>query len=429
MGVTEELEELRQQGLTSKNAGDLKDAEGLSTPEASENAIKAELERTRLANYGKDASDYLKAASPLKKKGPSTNPFDDDKSDDEEVQSQDAGSNKNAKDISNLIQITNDFSVVGDLTESAVAVKDDDKDDEGLNSRMDCLFGAVPQICPIDSVESATSSARDALDEHVFQRVDGATASIRSALDEHIVPSVDKVRRQSMETVDDFHKRSLETMVSARQQSAQAFDSASSETQRLLGEVQSTSQKGFEAFQQQSQALLENSKKTMDGVSANTMALVDETVKPGFTGLWSALTVTYAPWYSGTAEGWRALVGDAWYLVLVEATLRAFGRVVFCNNPVTGIFIWIGILCASPLAAFCSLLGVVTVSRELVSGCSWFAFTFEKFLMCPLFGENCLFCDCSAPGECYCPIFGYGTRHDSKRAIRSECCSGWGGSR
>lgn len=66
MGVKEELEALRNQGVTKKNASKLKGASGLSTPEAEENAIKAEQERTRIANYGKEADSNLKSYNEAK---------------------------------------------------------------------------------------------------------------------------------------------------------------------------------------------------------------------------------------------------------------------------------------------------------------------------------------------------------------------------
>ncbi|VEU39077.1 unnamed protein product [Pseudo-nitzschia multistriata] len=66
MGVKEELEALRSQGVTKKNASKLKDASGLSTPEAEENAIKAEQERTRIGNYKKDAEQNLQSYNEAK---------------------------------------------------------------------------------------------------------------------------------------------------------------------------------------------------------------------------------------------------------------------------------------------------------------------------------------------------------------------------
>ena len=66
MGVKEELAALRSQGVTKKNASKLKDATGLSTPEAEENAIKAEQERTRVGQYGKEAEKNLKSYNEAK---------------------------------------------------------------------------------------------------------------------------------------------------------------------------------------------------------------------------------------------------------------------------------------------------------------------------------------------------------------------------
>lgn len=66
MGVKEELEALRNQGVTKKNVSKLKDASGLSTPEAEESAIKAEQERIRIANYGKEADKNLKSYNEAK---------------------------------------------------------------------------------------------------------------------------------------------------------------------------------------------------------------------------------------------------------------------------------------------------------------------------------------------------------------------------
>jgi hypothetical protein len=111
------------------------------------------------------------------------------------------------------------------------------------------------------------------------------------------------------------------------------------------------------------------------------MAIVNEKVKPGYQNFIEAsqeaiLSMreqcqTYAPCYTGTAPGWVSLTSitgisvTPWYWVLEEASLRAFGRVVFCDNPLTGIFILLGILYASPPAACCAMLSVLTVSRTM----------------------------------------------------------------
>jgi nascent polypeptide-associated complex subunit alpha len=61
--VQEELEELRKQNLTKKNAESLKDAKGLSTPEKEESQIKAELAKTKVGVYSKEAQSNLEKGS------------------------------------------------------------------------------------------------------------------------------------------------------------------------------------------------------------------------------------------------------------------------------------------------------------------------------------------------------------------------------
>lgn len=354
MGIAEELEELRKQGVTSTYATDLKDAEGLSTPEISENVIKAEYKRTRPSNYGKEATEFLRA-SPTKSSP--INPFDDDYISDNErevedivkeeasstVSEDESASQQQAKDITNLIQITNDFSRVGEQIEN-------DEDDIESNGRMDCFYGNIPQFCPVDSIKSATSSVRGAMNDHVLPTLNEARASINTALDEHVVATVDRIHRQSMETVDGFHQRSLHSIGRAWQQSSRTLDSATAETHRLLEQLQSTSQRGRETFQQRSGEFWESAKEICHRLLNKTTALS-----------------AFAPWYMGTAPKWKEFSSSPWSLF--EGTLRAYGSVVFCDNPITGLFIWIGILSASPLAAFCSILSVVTVSAWLP--CRW----------------------------------------------------------
>lgn len=57
--VQEELEALRKQSLTKKNAQNLKDAAPLSTPEAEEAAIQAKLAKNKTATYKKEAQSAL----------------------------------------------------------------------------------------------------------------------------------------------------------------------------------------------------------------------------------------------------------------------------------------------------------------------------------------------------------------------------------
>jgi hypothetical protein len=375
MGVAEELEALRKQGVTSKNASELQDAAGLSTPEAEADAIRAEQEKNRIGNYGKEASNYLKATSYDKQLLSPSNSSEMDKA---AVASANTNTNTNtaqSKDISDMIQITNEIAFVGEGTPV-------DESGEGARNPVDCLL----QGCPFDSsvVENAATSVRGAIDEHVLPRVGEATRSVQGALetaaprlseatqslkgamDEHVLPNIEKARVQSLQTMENLQQNSM----------------------RTLGELQTNSQGAVEAVQKHSQVLLESSKSALDDVSAQTTVFVNETVKPGVETLVATSQTaiaatseglqTHAPVYTGTAPSWTSFTTTTtddeslpWYWLLEESSLRAFGKVVFCDNPVTGIFVWLGILCASPLAALSGLVAVLSVSEEECSHFPW----------------------------------------------------------
>ncbi len=368
-----------------------------------------------------------------------------------------------SKDISDMIQITNEMAFVGEGAAEAEAAEGETED---------CLIPA----CPIDPsvLEGATKSIKGALDEHVVPKVDEATKSVRGVLDEHVVPKMTETTKsiqgafdehvvpkvtettksiqgafdehvvpkvtettksiqgafdehvvpkvtETTETIKgalDEHvvpkfemakTRSMETMDSITFGSQKLLSDVQFGSQKLLTDVQENSKKGVEEVQKSTQAILENSKKgveevqkstkailenskkgveemqkntqvffensqkSLETVSAQAMAVVDEKVKPEFQKVVfaseRAITTTTeglqanAPVYMGTAPGWTGLV-TADYWTLLSASLRAFGRVVFCDNPVTGIFIFLAILFAAPLGAFCAILGCLTVSLQ-----------------------------------------------------------------
>jgi hypothetical protein len=308
--------------------------------------------------------------------------------------------------------ITNELAFTGDVNGD-----EEEGSDEGRQNPVDCLFGG-PNVCPIDPnlvdgatksirsaleehvvprVDDATKSIQSALDEHVIPRVEGATKSIKGALDKHVVPRVDDATKSIqgaldehvVPRVDDATKSiqgALEEHVVpkidlARHYSIRTMESFKGLTQRLFSDVQKRSERSIKGVNNHSQDLLDRSKSAVDSISAQTMTIVNEKVKPGYQNFMEASQEavhstreqcqTYAPCYTGTAPGWASLTNitsgsvTPWYWVLEEASLRAFGRVVFCDNPLTGIFILLGIFYASSLAACCALLGVLTVSRTM----------------------------------------------------------------
>lgn len=301
-----------------------------------------------------------------------------------------------SKDISDMIQVTNELASIGDAS-----------GDEEEGETPDCFF----PNCPIDldettknikgaldehvvpkvdetrksivgayevhvgpKVDETTKTIVGAYEEHVVPKVDGTRKSIVGAFEEHVVPKVEGTTKSIQGALDEHVVPKIEM---AKENSMRTMETITTGSQRIFTEVQENSKKGMEEVQKQSQAFLESSKSTMDGVAVQTKAIVDEKIVPEFQKMVETSqgvvqkTVegaeTYAPCYMGTAPGFTGLTTNnapttPWYFVLLEACLRAFGRVVFCDNPVTGIFIWLAILCASPLGAFCSMLSVMTVS-------------------------------------------------------------------
>jgi len=322
------------------------------------------------------------------------------------------------KDISDMIQITNEIAFVDEPT------GEEDDVEAGLP---DCLLGTN---CPID-IEETTKNIKGAIDEHVVPKVDETTQSIRGAYVEHVAPKVDETTksivgayeehvvpkvdgtRQSIvgafeehvapkvdgttktivgafeehvvpkvgETTETIKGAYAEHVVPkidfAKEQSIRTMDTFTTESQRIMTEAQENSKKGMEEVQKQSQAFLENSKSTMDGVAAQAKAIVDEKVVPEFQkavetsqGVVTAAAEevqTHAPCYMGSAPGFAGLASvfapfAPWMWSFKEGCFRAYGMVVFCDNPVTGIFIFLGLLFGSPLGAFCSLLSVLTAN-------------------------------------------------------------------
>ena len=282
-----------------------------------------------------------------------------------------------SKDISDMIQVTNELASIGDAS-----------GDEEEGEIPKCFF----PNCPID-LDETTQNIKGALDEHVVPKVDETRKSIVGAYDVHVGPKVDGTRRSIVGAFEEHVVPQVEGTTKsiqgaldehvvpkiemAKENSMRTMETITTGSQRILTEVQENSKKGMEEVQRQSQAFLESSKSTMDGVAVQTKAIVDEKIAPEFQKMVETSqgvvqktaeeAQTYAPCYMGIAPGFTGLTTKnapttPWYFVLLEACFRAFGRVVFCDNPVTGIFIWLAILCASPLGAFCSMLSVMTVS-------------------------------------------------------------------
>ena len=197
----------------------------------------------------------------------------------------------------------------------------------------------------------------------VQQVVAEATVSVQGVLEENVKPTIEQIRRQSIETLQNVQQKSSRSWAAVQTTTQQHVETLHGEAANLV--ARSTTQ-----LQQSSQQFHVASTNIME----TTTTLV-QTQRVEFTTWFRrcrhAMTVTYRPYYAGTAPGYASLATteaavSSTLFHGVEGTFRAYGTVVFCNNPITGLFIWCGMLVAAPWAGFASILGVLTVRRVYI---------------------------------------------------------------
>ena len=188
-----------------------------------------------------------------------------------------------------------------------------------------------------------------------------ATVAVQGVLEEHVQPTLEQIRRHSSGTLQDVQQHSSRSWAAVQTTTQHTVETLHGEAANLV--ARTTTQ-------------LHHSSQQFHVVSTNvreTTTTLVHTHQVAFT-TWSrrcshAMTVTYHPYYAGTAPGFSASVATTEAAVLstlfhcIEGTFRAYGTVVFCNNPITGLFIWWGMLVAAPWAGFASILGVLTVRQ------------------------------------------------------------------
>ncbi|KAL6070381.1 putative Urea transporter [Balamuthia mandrillaris] len=75
--------------------------------------------------------------------------------------------------------------------------------------------------------------------------------------------------------------------------------------------------------------------------------------------LWSRY-FWWCAYLTGTMKEWSCLAGRFWPLDFLDYTLRGSGQVYFTNNPITGLFLLIGIFAEDAYLGVCALLGLVS---------------------------------------------------------------------
>lgn len=243
-----------------------------------------------------------------------------------------------------------------------------------------------------EGVDNNTATANTPFLLHQTKAVlDDTVQSIRGNLEEHVSPKVQAFVQETQQnltklgdSVRGVHQTHVVPHINKAGQGLQEFGQ---NTQKALGEfgekskstmneLGSNTKKAMDAHVvPHIQNVQQRSARAMQHVGDSTKAFHQQHVEPKAVAAGQAVQTTYAAGtgyvYNHRHYFWNsapALACDdddddttKWYRLLEEATLRAFGQVVYCNNPISGLCIWWAILWASPLAGVCSLVSVLVV--------------------------------------------------------------------
>jgi hypothetical protein len=232
------------------------------------------------------------------------------------------------------------------------------------------------------AVEDLTGSVRGGFQTHVVPKVDELVSNTQFLLDTHLTPHIKGVQEHSARAVQGLQENTTKAVKGVQEHSTRAIQG-----------VQETTVKAWQATEQStkqfhSQHLAPHLEKAttatrlfhQDHVQPNLDKMVHESTRAiQATGscfqrsvshtkqvivqhrhlYWNIAPNLFGP-YSQDHDA-TYTHQQPWYMIWQEGTWRSFGQVIFCNNPLSGMFIWLAILLASPVAAFCSLVCVMMV--------------------------------------------------------------------
>ncbi|KAG7351681.1 urea transporter [Nitzschia inconspicua] len=223
------------------------------------------------------------------------------------------------------------------------------------------------------AVEDITQSVRGGFETHVAPKVDEFVSNTQYLLDTHVVPHFQGVKEHSSRAVQGIQENTGKAVKELQENTSKVVKGVQEHSSRAVQGIQQHSSKAVKGMQ-------ENTAKVWQATEQTTKEFHDTHVKPKVEKVISESTralettasclqttfqqyrhavIQNRPFYWNTAPELFDETIQPWYLVLEEGTARSFGQVVFCNNPFTGILVWLAILVASPLAALCSATSVI----------------------------------------------------------------------
>ena len=222
----------------------------------------------------------------------------------------------------------------------------------------------------LQEFQKSTKQGLDEFGQSTKQTFDKFQQDTKQVVDRHVVPHVQHVQQVSNRKFSELETSSREFTTKHINPQIQQFQRVTNST------YQSTT-----TFIYNNRQYFWNSAPGLASTcrsSSSSPDVVDGGEGGGESG--SGRRLDYGYNYNSS---WKQL-----YLLLEESTARSFGQVVFCNNPITGLFVWFAmLLSSSPFAALCSLVCVGTVRTfvSLLFLCCWFVLRFVlRYTTCSL---------------------------------------------
>ncbi|KAG7365781.1 urea transporter [Nitzschia inconspicua] len=242
------------------------------------------------------------------------------------------------------------------------------------------------------AVEDITQSVRGGFETHVAPKVDEFVSNTQYLLDTHVVPHFQGVKEHSSRAVHEIQENTGKAVKGLQENTSKVVKGVQEHSSRAVQGLQEHSSKAVKGVQENTAKAWQATEKTtkefhqthvaphLEKASVAAKEFHDTQIKPKVEKVISESTralettgsclqntfqqyrnavIQNRPFYWNTAPDLFDEAIQPWYLVLEEGTARSFGQVVFCNNPFTGILVWLAILVASPLAALCSATSVI----------------------------------------------------------------------
>jgi len=195
------------------------------------------------------------------------------------------------------------------------------------------------------------------------------STSTRSLMDEKVVPGLEEfkkgtvvnfeqVKRGTVEGFETVKKGTVEGIETVKKGTVQGFETS----KQVLIDLPANSKRAIDEHVLPAVETVKiGTKATIDTISTKSIESYQKHVLPHVEKA-NEVHTTYKSCYMGRALGLFAEDESRPHVILAEACLRSFGRVTFCDNPVTGGFILLAMLCGSPSTAFSSLASVLSLS-------------------------------------------------------------------